>query len=185
MLFHPWSLGVAGIAVLLGLWTLVAGLGVVDRLFLPTPAAVVAAGQEEAASGDLWRDISASVLRVLGGFGLSALVALPLGIAMGANTTFCRLLEPLLDRSVDVAEQVHVGARATAPVRRAVLREKVQDLRSARRICRHNDRERKVRRASRTQRCDDRPEARRVLSRQERQREPRRERRCCGGAAGA
>jgi NitT/TauT family transport system permease protein len=33
---------------------------------------------------------------VLGGFGLSALVALPLGIAMGTNTTFCRLLEPLL-----------------------------------------------------------------------------------------
>jgi NitT/TauT family transport system permease protein len=96
MLFHPWSLGVAGIAVMLALWSLVAGLGVVDRLFLPTPAAVVAAGQEEAASGDLWRDISASVLRVLGGFGLSALVALPLGIAMGANTTFCRLLEPLL-----------------------------------------------------------------------------------------
>jgi len=96
LLLHPWSLGVAGIAVLLGLWTLVAGLGVVDPLFLPTPAAVVAAGQEEAASGDLWRDISASVLRVLEGFGLSALVALPLGIAMGTNTTFCRLLEPLL-----------------------------------------------------------------------------------------
>jgi NitT/TauT family transport system permease protein len=96
LLLHPWSLGVAGIAVPLGLWTLVAGLGVVDPLFLPTPAAVVAAGQEEAASGDLWRDISASVLRVLGGFGLSALVALPLGIAMGTNTTFSRLLEPLL-----------------------------------------------------------------------------------------
>jgi len=93
---HPWFLGVAGIAVLLVLWSVVAGLGVVDRLFLPTPAAVLAAGREEAASGDLWRDIGASVLRVLGGFGLSALVALPLGIAMGANATLCRLLEPLL-----------------------------------------------------------------------------------------
>jgi NitT/TauT family transport system permease protein len=96
LMLHPWFLGVFGIALLLGLWSLVAGLGVVDRLFLPTPAAVLAAGQEEAASGDLWRDIAASVLRVLGGFGLSALVALPLGIAMGANATLCRLLEPLL-----------------------------------------------------------------------------------------
>lgn len=96
LLLHPWFLGVAGIAVLLALWSVVAGLGVVDRLFLPTPAAVLAAGREEAASGDLWRDIGASVLRVLGGFGLSAVVALPLGIAMGANTTLCRLLEPLL-----------------------------------------------------------------------------------------
>ena len=96
LLLHPWSLGVAGVALLLALWGLVAGLGVLDPLFLPTPAAVLAAGREELASGDLCRDISASVLRVLGGFGLSALVALPLGIAMGTNTTLCRLLEPLL-----------------------------------------------------------------------------------------
>jgi NitT/TauT family transport system permease protein len=95
-MLHPWSLGVAGIALLLGLWSLVAGLGVLDPLFLPTPAAVLAAGREEMVSGDLWRDISASVLRVLGGFTLSALVALPLGIAMGSNATLCRLLEPLL-----------------------------------------------------------------------------------------
>ena len=96
LLLHPWSLGVAGIALLLALWGLVAGLGVLDPLFLPTPAAVLAAGREELASGDLWRDISASLLRVLGGFTLSALVAFPLGIAMGTNTTLCRLLEPLL-----------------------------------------------------------------------------------------
>ena len=96
LLRHPWSLGVAGIALLLGLWGLVASLGVLDPLFLPTPAAVLAAGREELGTGELWRDISASVLRVLGGFGLSALVALPLGIAMGTNTTLCRLLEPLL-----------------------------------------------------------------------------------------
>jgi len=96
LLGHPWSLGVAGIALLLGLWSLVASLGVLDPLFLPTPAAVLAAGREELGTGELWRDISASVLRVLGGFGLSALVALPLGMAMGTNATLCRLLEPLL-----------------------------------------------------------------------------------------
>jgi len=93
---HPWILGALGLLALLGLWALVAGLGVVDGLFLPTPAAVWAAGVEEASSGQLWGDISASVLRVLAGFGLSALVALPLGIAMGASVTICRLLEPLL-----------------------------------------------------------------------------------------
>ena len=96
LLLHPWSLGVAGIALLLGLWALVASLSILDPLFLPTPGAVLAAGGEEVANGDLWRDISASVLRVLGGFGLSALVALPLGIAMGTKVSLCRLLEPLL-----------------------------------------------------------------------------------------
>ena len=34
--------------------------------------------------------------RVLGGFGLSAVVALPLGIAMGTSTVINRLLEPLM-----------------------------------------------------------------------------------------
>jgi NitT/TauT family transport system permease protein len=95
-MLHPWSLGVAGIALVFGLWALLAGLQLVDKLFLPTPAAVLAAGHELAANGQLWSDITASLLRVLAGFGLSALVALPLGIAMGANATFCRLLEPLL-----------------------------------------------------------------------------------------
>jgi NitT/TauT family transport system permease protein len=96
LLLHPWSLGVTGIALLLGRWALVASLDILDPLFLPTPGAVLAAGVEEVANGDLWRDISASVLRVLGGFGLSALVALPLGIAMGTKVSLCRLLEPLL-----------------------------------------------------------------------------------------
>jgi NitT/TauT family transport system permease protein len=96
LLHHPWFLGVTGIGFLLVFWTLVAGLGVLDPLFLPSPTAVLAAGREELANGDLWRDMSASLLRVLGGFTLFALVAFPLGIAMGTNATLCRLLEPLL-----------------------------------------------------------------------------------------
>ena len=48
------------------------------------------------AEGLLPRDVIASLARVLGGFGLSALVALPLGIAMGTSRLICGLLEPLL-----------------------------------------------------------------------------------------
>jgi NitT/TauT family transport system permease protein len=96
LLLKPWALGLSGLTVLFGLWAAVAAAGVVDPLFLPSPWAVLAAGQQELAAGQLWTDIAASLMRVLGGFGLSALVALPLGIAMGSNTTICRLLEPLL-----------------------------------------------------------------------------------------
>jgi NitT/TauT family transport system permease protein len=96
LLLKPWALGLSGLTVLFGLWAAVAAAGVVDPLFLPSPWAVLAAGQQELAAGQLCTDIAASLMRVLGGFGLSALVALPLGIAMGSNTTICRLLEPLL-----------------------------------------------------------------------------------------
>jgi len=95
-LVHPWTLGLAGVLSVGLLWFLISASGMVDKLFLPSPAAVWSAGQEQAAEGVLWGDIRASVTRVGAGFALSALVALPLGIAMGTNIVICRLLEPLL-----------------------------------------------------------------------------------------
>ena len=93
---HPWLLGTAGVLVVLLLWTVITATGLVDKLFLPSPAAVWSAGQVQAQQGLLWRDFSASVGRVFGGFALSAVVALPLGIAMGSSVVVCRLLEPLM-----------------------------------------------------------------------------------------
>ena len=93
---HPWLLGTAGVLVVLLLWTVITATGLVDKLFLPSPASVWSAGQVQAQQGLLWRDFSASVGRVFGGFALSAIVALPLGIAMGSSVVVCRLLEPLM-----------------------------------------------------------------------------------------
>jgi NitT/TauT family transport system permease protein len=96
LLHHPWVLGVTGVLLVLALWTLATSLKLVDPLFLPSPAAVLAAGRAQASQGLLWADLVASVGRVLGGFALSAAVALPLGIAMGTSTVINRLLEPLM-----------------------------------------------------------------------------------------
>jgi NitT/TauT family transport system permease protein len=96
LLHHPWILGITGVLLVLAVWTLATSLKLVDPLFLPSPAAVLAAGRAQAAQGLLWADLVASVGRVLGGFALSAAVALPLGIAMGTSTVINRLLEPLM-----------------------------------------------------------------------------------------
>ncbi len=93
---HPWFLGVLGVAIVLMLWAAISATALVDPLFLPSPGAVLAAGQSQAAQGLLWNDLIASVGRVFGGFALSAVVALPLGITMGTNPVICRLLEPLM-----------------------------------------------------------------------------------------
>ncbi|WP_311134014.1 MULTISPECIES: ABC transporter permease [Synechococcaceae] len=93
---QPWLLGLVGIFSLLLLWQLVAASRVVDPLFLPSPAEVLAAGAEQAQEGILVNDAVASIGRVLGGYALSILVSLPLGIAMGSNRLVCQLLEPLL-----------------------------------------------------------------------------------------
>ena len=96
LLEHPGVLGAIGILALLVCWGAVAATGLIEPLFLPSPAAVLRAGQEQISEGVLWGDIGASVLRVVAGFGLSALAALPLGIAMGSHAGLCRVLEPLL-----------------------------------------------------------------------------------------
>lgn len=93
---HPWTLGIAGVALVLLLWAGVSNSGLVDRLFLPTPQAVWTAAQGQWSSGMLVRDALASIQRVFLGFALSAGLALPIGIAMGSNTVICRLLEPLM-----------------------------------------------------------------------------------------
>jgi len=93
---HPWILGIAGVALVLLLWTGVSNSGLVDRLFLPTPQAVWTAAQGQWSSGMLLKDALASIQRVFLGFALSAGLALPIGIAMGSNAVICRLLEPLM-----------------------------------------------------------------------------------------
>ncbi|MFM7362225.1 MAG: ABC transporter permease [Cyanobium sp.] len=95
-LSHPWVLGLTGVTAVVLLWSALTASGAVNPLFLPSPAAVWQAGQRQAQQGLLLGDITASLGRVAAGFGLSAAVALPLGIAMGTNRVVCRLLEPLL-----------------------------------------------------------------------------------------
>jgi NitT/TauT family transport system permease protein len=84
------------VAITVLLWGTLTSTATVDPLFLPSPGAVVQAGVLQAQQGMLWRDLTASVGRVFAGFGLSAAVALPLGMAMGTSVVICRLLEPLM-----------------------------------------------------------------------------------------
>ena len=93
---HPWTLGVLGLAAVLLLWWLLSSSGLVDKLFLPSPQAVLQAGQVQWSSGILVKDALASIQRVFIGFALSAGLALPIGIAMGTNPVVCRLFEPLM-----------------------------------------------------------------------------------------
>ena len=63
---------------------------------MPAPSAVLAAGQELLASGDLLHHLWASLKRELTAFSF-ALVALPLGIAMGWWPRVNRQLDPVIE----------------------------------------------------------------------------------------
>lgn len=78
------------------LWWLISNSGLVQPLFLPTPAQVGAALVRLWQNGSLPEDITASLFRVLSGFLLAAVVSIPLGILMGAFTSIRALMEPII-----------------------------------------------------------------------------------------
>lgn len=89
--------GVGLIALLLVLWWLVTQLGLVSRIFLPSPVAVLAELQRQASTGLLWQDMGASIYRIMTGWVISTLLAVPIGILMGNFQFFEGLFEPLVD----------------------------------------------------------------------------------------
>jgi len=79
---HLWR-GLALPVALVAVWEMICRLGLVDPLLLPPPSAVVTRGAWLLARGGLVADLAASAWRVLAGFACAALLALPLGIALG------------------------------------------------------------------------------------------------------
>jgi len=83
------------VAFVAGWWGL-ASSGLVNPLFLPTPLEVYHVAIRSYTVDKLWLDLGISVYRVLVGFGIAVIVAVPLGILMGSFQFFRSLLEPFL-----------------------------------------------------------------------------------------
>lgn len=84
--------------VLIGIWQGLYHLGFLNPILLPAPSQIALAFWDLFKSGDLMRHIGISVLRVLEGFGIAAVLGLVLGTAIGLSRT--------LDRWTDLIIQV-------------------------------------------------------------------------------
>ncbi|MDI9638737.1 ABC transporter permease [Geitlerinema splendidum] len=91
-----WTLMVLSIAVPFLLWLIIANSGIVQPLFLPSPAQVGQAIQTLWSTGELPKDIVYSLFRVLAGFFMAALFSIPLGILMGTFASVRALVEPII-----------------------------------------------------------------------------------------
>jgi NitT/TauT family transport system permease protein len=87
----------ASFGLWLAVWWTVSALGLVDPLFLPGPAAVLRRFVSWLWDGDLLDDAGISIFRVTAGFLLSAVMALPLGLVIGAYRPVRAFFEPLLE----------------------------------------------------------------------------------------
>ncbi|MEW5770146.1 MAG: ABC transporter permease [Pseudomonadota bacterium] len=92
-----WLLALLGILAPLAAWWGVAALELADKVFMPSPADVARRLASWAMEDDLLGDAAISVYRVVAGWTLSALIALPLALLIGTWRPVQALLEPLTD----------------------------------------------------------------------------------------
>jgi len=95
------ALSAVGLISFFSLWTFLSVSGLTSALFLPSPAAVAerfgALLHARFAGGTLLQHLGASFLRFSYGFGLAALIGIPLGLLMGWFRLLDDIVTPLFD----------------------------------------------------------------------------------------
>jgi NitT/TauT family transport system permease protein len=89
--------GSPAILALLALWEVAPRLGLVEPAFLPPFSEVLQVTWQLLASGQLSEHVGASLSRSLSGFVASIVVAVPLGLAIGASRRVYDFLNPVLE----------------------------------------------------------------------------------------
>ena len=90
------GLGVLFFVLFVALWAWATFGGYVSKTFLANPLTMVEEGVELLVKHGFLFDIGMTIWRVVGGFVLAALVAVPLGVVMGAYKPIEALLEPFV-----------------------------------------------------------------------------------------
>jgi len=90
------ALGILFFVLFVAAWSFATLGGFVSKTFLADPLTMVEEGYDLLTKHGFLRDIGITIWRVLGGFTLAALVAVPLGITMGAYKPIEAFLEPFV-----------------------------------------------------------------------------------------
>ncbi len=84
------------IALLL-FWELMVRTGWAKSAFFPAPSTIIVTMVQMFADGQMATNAGISIMRVLVAFGLSAIMAIPIGIVMGSYRIISLMLEPVID----------------------------------------------------------------------------------------
>ena len=90
------ALGVSFFILFFAVWAIFTLGGYVSKTFLADPLTMVRSGYDLLANQGFAKDIGMTVWRVLGGFALAALLAIPLGVLMGAYKPVEAFFEPFV-----------------------------------------------------------------------------------------
>ena len=90
------ALGIALFVLFVAFWALITFSGFVPKTFLADPLQMLESGWRLIAHEGFAKDIGMTVWRVVGGFVIAALLALPLGVAMGTYKPVEAFFEPFV-----------------------------------------------------------------------------------------
>ncbi|MEN0037800.1 MAG: taurine ABC transporter permease TauC [Cellvibrio sp.] len=89
------------LATLIALWALITHLGFVDPLYLPSPLDVVRKFFDLIVNGyadaTLWQHFTASISRIFIAVIVAAIIAIPVGLAIGINPVARAIFDPLIE----------------------------------------------------------------------------------------
>jgi len=88
---------IMGFAVFLTAWEVLASVGLINAVLLPSPTTLFWAAGDLLRSGALFRHVGASIERVLVGFALASLVGLTLGVVLGWFRMLSDFVKPLVE----------------------------------------------------------------------------------------
>jgi NitT/TauT family transport system permease protein len=89
-------LGIGFFVAFVAVWSAATLGGFVPKIFLASPVTMVEEGWILMTQHGFAKDIAVTIWRVVGGFAIAAVLALPIGIAMGAYKPIEALLEPFV-----------------------------------------------------------------------------------------
>jgi NitT/TauT family transport system permease protein len=89
-------LGIGFFAAFVAVWSVATLGGFVPKIFLASPVTMLEEGWILMTQHGFAKDIGVTVWRVVGGFAIAAVLALPIGILMGAYKPIEALLEPFV-----------------------------------------------------------------------------------------
>jgi NitT/TauT family transport system permease protein len=89
-------LSITSILVVLAAWSVVTYSNMIAELFLPTPGGTLKALVEEINEGIFFKDLGISFYRILMGFVISTIFAVPIGMLIATSRMWQAIFEPLI-----------------------------------------------------------------------------------------
>jgi NitT/TauT family transport system permease protein len=91
------GLAALGFALFIAVWVLIRWANLAPSILLPGPAEVVSRLLKLARDGTLWGDVAASVYRIMVGFLIATVLAIPIGVLIGTYRVAEAIIEPFVD----------------------------------------------------------------------------------------